>query len=387
MTAKITSSAHIPELDGVRGLAALMVIIWHFVGVGLFASPQTGSHLVGQVMMFGRSGVDLFFVLSGFLITGVLLDNGQRPGALVSFYTRRFFRIWPAYLLLIAMAVIAVKFIPAAIKAADGGRMFNDQIPIWSYPLFAQTFFMAAKEAWGSGALSVSWSVAIEEHFYLFFPFVLILTPKKWLLPTVAFIGVSSMIARAGLVLIRPELYYTPYVLTPFRLDGLCAGAILAIVSRNENCSAVLRGSKLRKIAAVVGIITVTSVIWSYGTSRPFWHQFIWGHALLSVFYAVMLALIVSERERWKGLAHPILRHFGDLSYVLYLFHPLVLGVVFLFATGTAERLQSWGDVPPLVLAALMSYLGCLLIHKTFEQPLRKFGRRLTWGSMVPRPR
>lgn len=379
MNSNPISRTHIPELDGVRGLAALMVVVWHFVGVGLFASPDAVPHLIGQIMMFGRSGVDLFFVLSGFLITGILLDNGGRPAALISFYTRRFFRIWPAYLLLIAMVVAVAKLIPAATRAADGGRMFNDQIPIWSYLLFAQTLFMSAKEVWGSGALSVSWSVAIEEHFYLFFPFVLLLTPRRWLLLVVAAIGIASAASRAGLALARPELYYTPYVLTPFRLDGLCAGAILAILIRNQSGQALLRPYALRPAAAIVGTLTITAVIWSYGTAQLFVHQFVWGHALLSVFYAVMIALVISEREQWKGLTHPALRHFGDLSYVLYLFHPLALGVVFLFATGTAERLQSWSDVPLLALAAAISYAGCLFIHQMFEQPFRQFGRHLTW--------
>jgi peptidoglycan/LPS O-acetylase OafA/YrhL len=168
-----------------------MVLVWHFVGAMI--DPQLGSwtKIVYHLTILGRTGVDLFFVLSGFLITGIILDRKKsaRP-FLVSFYARRLLRIAPSYLLLVLVFWSVV---------SQGVRndAFNADTPLWHHLTFTQNWWMAAQDKWGPGAISVTWSVAIEEQFYIAFPVLVILTPHKRLPLLLTLIAGFSIASRA----------------------------------------------------------------------------------------------------------------------------------------------------------------------------------------------
>ncbi len=158
--------SHQPALDGLRGCAALMVLVHHY---GLVASfePQKMTALDGLVrrlLFFGWTGVDLFFVLSGFLITSILLASRNDPSYYKLFYTRRALRILPLYYL---VAVIGIYILPVlgAIGQALAGDAHINQIWIWTYTVNIGML-------WGRyfGSLDVLWSLAIEEQFYIFWP-------------------------------------------------------------------------------------------------------------------------------------------------------------------------------------------------------------------------
>ena len=158
-------SGHLPGLDGVRGLAILMVMAVHFVGD---ATPHNLAERVAvKLGNYGVLGVDLFFVLSGFLITGLLLDAKGDPHYFRNFYARRTLRIFPLYYAVLALLLLVLPRVIALPLALDESRMH--QAWLWTY---TANFFIAAKASWALPYVSHFWSLAIEEHFYLVWPLV-----------------------------------------------------------------------------------------------------------------------------------------------------------------------------------------------------------------------
>lgn len=166
----VRADARIPALDGLRGSASLMVVAYHF-----------GPHIVREAdsrFLFLRSlpplyfeGVDLFFVLSGFLISGILVDARQSPRYFSTFYARRICRIFPLYYLVLLCYGLAIILLNS--RTADLGRLFENPLPLWSYALYLQNFSMAAASTFGPIWMAGSWSLAIEEQFYLTLPAVI----------------------------------------------------------------------------------------------------------------------------------------------------------------------------------------------------------------------
>jgi peptidoglycan/LPS O-acetylase OafA/YrhL len=175
----------IAELDGLRAAAILMVVAWHYLG-----RPSGPDSLLWKATHFGSSGVDLFFVLSGYLITSILIANRTSPRFFSAFYGRRTFRILPIYYLMIAAYVVgrSTGFLPA---------LFQSSIPAWVYLLGLQNIWMTFGKTWGSEWLVVTWSLAIEEQFYLLWPVVVRVSPAKWLPWILAAVFVTSSLARA----------------------------------------------------------------------------------------------------------------------------------------------------------------------------------------------
>lgn len=151
----------IPELDGLRGLAILLVVLLHYVKDGVTGTGIWYSLGLAPLRLAG-TGVDLFFVLSGFLIGGILLDVKTTDTYYRTFYLRRFHRILPVYFLWLLLFACGLALADPRVKG-----MFNQALPIWSYPLFLQNFAMAVQGTFGAQWLMVTWSLAVEEQFYL----------------------------------------------------------------------------------------------------------------------------------------------------------------------------------------------------------------------------
>jgi peptidoglycan/LPS O-acetylase OafA/YrhL len=150
----------IPQLDAVRGLAILVVMVHNSSLKYPFLHSQ-------QLFANGWMGVDLFFVLSGFLITGILVDTKQPEGYFKNFYVRRCLRIWPLYYSLIFFMFVVVRLL----NPSEARTVIQQSSPWWAYPLFLQNFLIPVPTN-GAGPLGVTWSLAIEERFYLIWPLV-----------------------------------------------------------------------------------------------------------------------------------------------------------------------------------------------------------------------
>ena len=157
-----------PELDGLRGIAVLLVIAYHYLIIDLHFMSVPLYYAV-WVFQIGWSGVDLFFVLSGFLIGGILLDHRESKRILQTFYIRRACRILPLYLATFTLYVIGVYLFDNRVRT-NFALPFINHGPIWPFATFTQNYWMAIAHEWGCAFNGMTWSLAVEEHFYLLLP-------------------------------------------------------------------------------------------------------------------------------------------------------------------------------------------------------------------------
>lgn len=366
----VRSERRIPELDGLRGVAVIMVLAWHFIG-----SPSGGTEYakpLHYMTVFGRTGVDLFFVLSGFLITGILADFRSSRHMLPTFYARRALRIYPAYVVLIGL-YWAVFLILGPTRVANA-----DVVPVWQQVLAQVTFtwnwLMAAHNGPVAQGFSITWSVAIEEWFYLLLPAIVILTPPRKLVVTLLAIGSFSVVARAWTYILFPEFTLAPYVLTPLRLDGLCFGGIVALVYRDAHLMAELRKRDEDLMRLALRLCLVIPILIALIRGRPLnAHMYTWGHLYLAIAFSILL-LAILVRQNVPRLRSEGLQLAGRYSYSLYLFHPLFIALAFELA-GRKRRFDAWLDVGLAAGAFVVTIIFCVALYRILERPMIAFGR------------
>src|SRR5271155_3100716 len=209
----------IPQLDAVRGIAVLLVLLHN-------TDVYPALHL-SLIAANGWMGVDLFFVLSGFLITGILIDTKQSDGYFKNFYARRCLRIWPLYYsALLFMFVIVPLLRPSEVNTVFSAR----SSPWWAYPLFLQNFLVPIPIS-ATGLLAVTWSLAVEEQFYLVWPLVVRFRSEAQLRKIALGVICISPLLRYYLSLHGINIYSNTFC----RLDGLMAGALLALIVRSSS--------------------------------------------------------------------------------------------------------------------------------------------------------
>ena len=329
-------TGHLAGLDGVRGLAILMVMAVHFVG----DAPADGTlqRLVVKAASYGVLGVDLFFVLSGFLITGLLLEARGQPHYFRNFYARRTLRIFPLYYGVLAVLFLVLPALVTPSPLLEVAR--RHQTWLWTY---TTNFYIALTSSWASLTyVSHFWSLAIEEHFYLVWPLV-VFSFSRTVLERIC-VGVILVGLALRLVLVAGGMSeLSVSVLTPCRIDTLVVGALLAILVRREGLGTRLverAGALLLVLLGAVLVVSLFGVL--TGLWLPVLHQ-IRGSLYAFLFGALTLASLrgSSGRER---LARPfrgrLLRFFGKYSYGLYVYHGLFTW--YLLETQANERLDRW---------------------------------------------
>jgi peptidoglycan/LPS O-acetylase OafA/YrhL len=334
----------IPALDGLRGIAIVLVMLHHFTVYW----PTTGiGAQIGSVIAFFWIGVDLFFVLSGFLITGILLDTRGRPRYFTSFYARRTLRIFPLYYLVLLLAFVVLPAFPAVHAVVAGPDYMlaeeADLPPEWRYWAYLTNVSIAAY-GWMHGWVDVSWSLAIEEQFYLVWPFVIWLCPPRVSALLCAVILVAEPAARIyARAIDYPSLWL--YVLPWYRLDGLAAGALLAFAQRRGLLPALDRWVPIVVIACVAGLIACTIL----GGHTWWWNRRMqqYGYSLIAVIGGAMLVSAINRPadSLWpRMLSAGWLRAFGKYSYALYLIHLPVMRLVreYVFDPLEYETIAPW---------------------------------------------
>jgi len=297
-------------LDGVRGVAILLVMFCH-MNI-LDHTNGVTARTITSVLASGWCGVDLFFVLSGFLITRILLASKNEHSYFRNFFARRILRIVPVYYCVLALVFIILPLapfqtfqIPAAAK--------QDQ---WLYWAFVQNYFMALTKSFGLPILGVTWSLAIEEQFYVVWPLIVRLTSAQSLKRICIGIIVSANVFR-GLLTLTHANWMASYVLTPARMDSLAVGALVAIW-RLESDRPRLRRLFVPLMAATV-VLSVAE-FQTYGATNAF------GYTILAFAFAALLELGLDPSTRSSALLdNRVLRFFGKYSYALYLLHPAIL--------------------------------------------------------------
>lgn len=367
----------IAELDGLRALAVLGVLIWHLTGS---MAPRDDSYLAEILMrgtVFGRTGVDLFFILSGYLIIGILIDQRESPNLFKVFYIRRLFRIWPPYLVLVALYWLGYWL-------QGESEAFNTRHG-WLTQLAAQLSFnwntlMALTDSGVSRGFSVTWSVAIEEWFYVFIPLLIVLLPRSRLWAMLITLSLASALARAAFSLTWPDIWLAPYVLLPFRLDGLCIGGLVAIVHRSSTARAWLTSRKadILQFTAIALAINVAMVVLSLSDLDATMYRA--GHLILSLTYGliVLTCVVFSGDVAFGFLRAGWLKRVSLISYTLYLVHPLFLSAAFQIA-GRKEILASLQDIMLMLTALTVSLIFSALSFALIEKRAIAFSHRFRY--------
>ena len=345
---------YIPQLDGIRGLAIILVLAFHYFGEF-------------TVFSFGWCGVDLFFVLSGYLITSRLIALQQQKNALKKFYINRALRILPVYYLALVASYLAFNFL----VKNENLYLFTFYNHNWlSFVLFFQNwsliFFNGVKENY----LDHFWSLAVEEQFYLLWPFLLYRLGQKKFFPQLLFVIFVAIIATRCLLFIRYHdlLNYKYYFYNTFcRMDGFLAGCILFLY-QNKLCAKNYRWYYLASFTAIIVVIIITG---DAKANNPFFATI--GLTLIAITFAGMIDTSVKNPKSILSAIFNFkwLKFTGKISYGLYIFHWLVLKACYERAANWFTQKAGLPDTLSNIISAcsciIVSYIISFLSYKYFE--------------------
>ncbi|MFZ2960683.1 MAG: acyltransferase [Candidatus Ozemobacteraceae bacterium] len=360
----------LPVLDGVRGCAILMVIIWHYghclvINTANLPPDHLAFRILSYCGMFW-SGVDLFFVLSGFLIGGILLDNRMADNYFKVFYVRRILRIFPIYYISVGLFLLAGWFgLPPAYDFLVKGSL-----PAWSYVTFTQNIAMAWKTTFGPSWLDATWSLAIEEQFYLLIPFLI------WYFSRTTLYGIIFFTILGAPLLRMMWPGFSAFVGLPWRADALMLGVLLACAIRSAAFREFCRCHRLAVqggwLMLVIGFCIMSRGMGNFGVFSFSW---------LNACYAGIILIGLSYEDSWLAafLRSRFLLWLGRLSYGIYLSHQVVIGFLFASFAGKPPGINCLRDMG-LVLAALgITFILTELSYRFFEKPILAYGRWFTY--------
>jgi len=307
-----------PALDGVRGAALLGVMLFHFTMFEQSGQPLYRTAL--RLATAGWVGVDVFFVLSGFLITGILLDTKDGPCFFRNFYVRRALRMLPLYYAALAMAMLAL-LVSVGAQTPEARALLTRQVWLWTYATNIE-FTIAGHWDFNIGRVWLNhfWSLAVEEQFYLVWPVVVLALSRRALAVSTLALAVAAPLLRAIMIAdgIRPGIVLT---FTPCRLDELALGALAAVLVRVP----ALRPPVLRALPCLT-VAALPPLAWLLWTRKLYWLDPI-VNIVASTPLAVLSAVVILRcaLEPDSGLARllrsRLLRFLGKYSYGTFVFH------------------------------------------------------------------
>jgi peptidoglycan/LPS O-acetylase OafA/YrhL len=281
----------IPQLDGLRGIAIGLVLLHHFIFQIHPSMPQWLSSLLLPIAELGWSGVDLFFILSGFLIGGILVDARASENYYSTFYIRRGFRILPLYSLLILLGFLLVE-----LGAHGGGAMKGVSLhpaPWLYYLTFTQNFYFA-KHTEIINYMQITWSLAVEEQFYLTLPLLVRKVHRDRLLGVVVGMAVFFGVLRSVLYWNGYISAMQAYVLPFCRFDSLFIGVACALLVRKQSLYSRIQNHSRLLIAATVTFGCVFFFMdHNLWTRNLFLHTA--GFSIIGIFYACVMMLILIQ--------------------------------------------------------------------------------------------
>ena len=377
----IQSHSRISGLDGIRGLSILIVVFSHVfysMVVGTSASPV----LFKEIMNMGLTGVDLFFVLSGFLIGGILMDHRDSEHYFKTFYVRRVCRIVPVYYVWLGLGWLLTSKVSSLWNLNNFFTLTH--CPGWSYLVFIQNFWIAKIDQTVPIWVRLSWSLCIEEQFYLLMPLIIwLVSPRKLPVVLTALIFLTFLF-RSFLCIYTG---YFVYYLAPCRVDALLAGVLCACLLRNPRYESLIK----RRLDWLYLIFTLLFCGMVYFTISPqtrgehnSFDISTWGNTWIALFYASFLLIVVTDKTGpfARVMRNALLRHLAVISYCVYLIFLPINGFAhdLLFKSGfMAENIFS--NLLAVLLGLFITWLVATLSWKYLERPIVEWGHSFIYGD------
>lgn len=354
------SQNYYKQLDGLRTIAVSMVMFGHWI---------TYKQLLSVGAYLSTGGVDIFFVLSGFLITGILMkasENGSKTHALKQFYIRRFLRIFPLYYLIIAIGVL---FAIPSIRAQ-----------FWWFFLYAGNI-IAAKTNGLAGFFTHLWSLAVEEQFYIFFPCIIFFIPKKYRLLSIIAMVILAVISRAIFFVLfnnHANIAWWMHAFTFNCLDSFGLGALLVYMKVYHSDLLKVSLSKSYLFFIALGVSIVATYLYVLKEDSHFF-VFTFHRLFFSIFcfWLIGVAATVGFRGFAKQfLENRVISYLGKISYGVYVYHhfmPYFFGRLGYNISGHSILLNSFFYLIATIIISALSW-------HFFEYPINKLKERFSYN-------
>jgi len=339
---------HYPSLDGLRGVAIILVFIFHTMSYD-------------QIFRLGWIGVDLFFVLSGFLITGILYDSKNQDGYYKNFIVRRALRIFPLYFFFI---LLILWVLPTLFPVVFRGMSYYQDHQAW-YWFYISNWLPMGTAANTSTMLDHLWSLSIEEQFYVCWPFFVMFFEGKMLIKICLFLICTAILVRYTGSPFLGNLKVFEYTSTLARIDSLLIGALISILYR-------LKPEILIKSAWPLLIISFFLILLIISREKTLdYARLIDTYTLWDLFFGAILIFSVSQKNNWLKsiLNFKFFKFFGKYSYGLYIYHlPIIIIIVDSFIRFRMLKLP-FMPLAASILCLFITIVIALLSYNLIEKP------------------
>ncbi|MGH9685827.1 MAG: acyltransferase family protein [Candidatus Acidiferrales bacterium] len=367
-----TPKARIPELDGLRGIAVLLVVLYHFiVPFGPYSNRVANAFY--NAFRIGWAGVDLFFVLSGFLIGGILLDARESNTYFKTFYLRRIFRIFPIYYVWISIFFVLLAALSTRVAQQIGVlRGGWSTVPVFAFYL-QNTWKLnpAMRSPW----LAHLWSLAVEEQFYLVIPCLIRFLPRRRLVHLLVATVFLTPLTRVVLVCYFPHHAMAQYRLTICRADALAAGVLLAILWRDKDALSWILNHR-KAMYAVFASLSLGVV--GLATFHPgqFGLLSVIGYSCIDLFFTnLLLWTLLAPKGTWGAFCRwSFLTGLGGVSYCVYIIHLAANAVCHAVLARSGGGISTWPGLLATIVAAGVTWLVATISWRFFESPLLRRG-------------
>jgi len=379
------TKTRILELDGLRGAAIFLVVVFHYVTQeGPAAAGSLTAYTQRAVIMWG-TGVDLFFVLSGFLIGGILMDERASPSFFLIFYARRFFRIIPIYYLWTTLYIVLVVGAGPFLKAhAHSGMTPELGWPIYIHYLFLQNFGLASLVGLAGAWFGPTWSLAIEEQFYVVAPAIIRLVSPRRMSAVLIFTIVAIPVMRTLMLWAGHPSVPIISKLMICRGDALAIGILAALLWRRPEFHAWAAGHARLLYTVLASFMAGFGALWKWAPEAQTYGMESVGFTVTALTYGMVLLLAllrpcgpiaVIARMRW-------LRDLGRISYCVYIIHVAVNVMFHAMLLRDTPRVSTPKGLVVSLLAALAT---CALAGASWillENPLLRRGHRYKYHNV-----
>jgi peptidoglycan/LPS O-acetylase OafA/YrhL len=358
----------IVALDGLRGLMTILVVV----------SPYFADVPHGVVALEGGwIAVKMFFALSGFLVGRLILEKMRCANFFAVFYVRRACRTLPVYFFCVVLVFLCMRLF--------GSPEWMDvavEFPLWSYLTFTQNFFMISTDSIGPHWLAPTWTLTVEEHFYLFAPALFFITPRRHLLSVLAVGALFSLLFR---ILAFQGGYFssmTALALLPGNADALFAGMFAAVLFKTEGVRWE-RHETLLRVFPIIMLLCAFFLKLYDGDAHALFESF--GFFLVSLGCAAFILGLALATPEARRFASPWLCFFGNASYSIYLTHLAILGLMHGLLLGSQPDIANWRQIAVTVAALPIAALVGWIFTKIVEEPITAYGRSWRWSNETRR--